>query len=85
MNEFKGTKGKWEVVSSEEYSDTIYLKNEYGAPSFKENEANALLVSKAPEMLEILKELLKWNAHFPTAMDDIIIKAREVIYESTNI
>ncbi len=79
-NEFKGTKGKWEVLSSEEYSDTLYIKNEHGAPSFKENEANAILISKSPEMLDMLKFILPtFNG---TKTGEYI---KQLIHEATNI
>lgn len=60
--EFKGTKGKWEI---KEGSNTKNLWIEGGEPvcliykrkSREEKEkANALLISKAPEMLEMLQE-----------------------------
>lgn len=57
MNEFKGTKGKWERVGSivymDENSKTIYPHYECGGFGM-ERDANALLISKAPEMLEML-------------------------------
>ena len=70
MSEFKGTKGKWLV--SYEYDEMweqetaqIGVKNENDCiitcwSNFIENEykANALLISKAPEMLEMLKCIL---------------------------
>ena len=54
MSEFKGTKGKWIVFSNAKYSDVVKIKSDKGSPTFRENEANALLISKAPEMLEML-------------------------------
>ena len=55
--EFKGTKGKWIVSASTDYSDVIMIRGEQYAPSFNENKYNAQLVSKAPEMLEMLKNI----------------------------
>lgn len=65
--EFKGTKGKWEYSSGDNNSVDIILPNEStitvdrsGGYSGKhvmdreEMEANALLISKAPEMLDFL-------------------------------
>jgi hypothetical protein len=61
MTNFKGTKGKWvvtsqdQVVRSEEgyaiaASPALFLENDW--------KANALLISKAPEMLEMLEKLV---------------------------
>lgn len=43
------------------------------------------LISAAPDMLEALIEIMKWNAHFPNAMNDIIVKANEAIKKATDI
>ena len=56
--EFKGTKGRWEINRW----GNVFGENEEVAymPSLtpkKEKEANALLISKAPEMLEMLKNI----------------------------
>ena len=53
--EFKGTKGNWEVSVSNEYTGDYSIKTKNGATTSFENEANALLISKAPEMLNMLK------------------------------
>lgn len=70
--EFKGTKGKWEVEFDTENlikyvkSEHIYIaKVGFGN---EEKQANALLISKAPEMLDMLNylyanDLLKDNAN----------------------
>jgi threonine synthase len=65
--EFKGTKGKWYLQEftdaytniirvKTETSDAIYLGSSSQNPN-PEYRYNALLISKAPEMLEMLKEL----------------------------
>lgn len=69
MSEFKGTKGKWKIVFTEEvesYLDIaissekddcvawVYRSSEYKSLN---GQANALLISKAPEMLEMLNYL----------------------------
>lgn len=70
--EFKGTKGKW-IVREEKSSNgfiNIDLPNKrfftfYGElkkindPFTEETKANALLISKAPEMLEMLEIILQ--------------------------
>jgi hypothetical protein len=70
--EFKGTKGKWERVLLET-TDFCQRRNEihYGkdgecVAEYVHNDYDALLISKAPEMLEMLK--------------DIIRQANEVVY-----
>lgn len=72
MSEFKGTKGKWnyEIVRNstckicvvDNSFAEVYLP--YNADDIKEMEANALLISKAPEMLEMLERVV--------ALEDII-------------
>ena|SRR5690606_25455891 len=68
MSEFKGTKGKWEYHGGDNSSIDIVLPNDTTISisrhhrykdselvgSRTEMEANALLISKAPEMLEML-------------------------------
>lgn len=56
--EFKGTKGKWKIDKynnvSSNYNEIAFLKSD--TPN-KERRANALLISKAPEMLEMLQKI----------------------------
>lgn len=67
MSEFKGTKGEWEYVDTHqhpteenEYHSIIQLKNfaisitNVKCISIYETEANAKLISCAPEMLQML-------------------------------
>jgi hypothetical protein len=81
--EFKGTKGKWEVTISNEYCGDYSIKNENGSANSFEDEANALLISKAPEMLEMLNKVckkLKGNG-FPMLQEEI----EQLIKEATTI
>jgi hypothetical protein len=81
--EFKGTKGKWEVTISNEYCGDYSIKNENGSATSFEDEANALLISKAPEMLEMLNKVckkLKGNG-FPMLQEEI----EQLIKEATTI
>lgn len=58
MTNFKGTKGKWVIDSSPNNGViTILSKTAYicDVDFDKEGEANALLISKAPQMLEMLE------------------------------
>lgn len=64
MSEFKGTKGKWEIKSSNVYSGEYSLRNEKYAPTFEEDEHNAKLIAAAPELLEALKLVLVHATYF---------------------
>lgn len=95
--EFKGTKGKWKlhkhafacVVSDE---SSLLVSNCGGRTSnvnsdelYIEQQANALLISKAPEMFEILKEFLAINGG---CMQDVVkhkIKVAKLIKEATEL
>ena len=60
MSEFRGTKGKWEVVAQNETGALITGMNGNESictvwGSVDEFEANAKLIESAPEMLEMLK------------------------------
>lgn len=62
MSEFKGTKGKWLVnrlddtfINSENGKGVLCIQHN-GCYDYKELPYNAQLISKAPEMLEMLKE-----------------------------
>ena len=69
--EFKGTKGKWRnfvlgdrnLIGNDENSTLnfidCWLAGIGGIKTNKEAQANALLISKAPEMLEMLQSVLK--------------------------
>ena len=59
--EFKGTKGKWGIDSENNVID--YLGDEIAfCPEWRTTtKANALLMSKAPEMLEMLIDILDTN------------------------
>lgn len=71
MSEFKGTKGKWKIkdikspfeteINSSEYriAEVKHFKGKgFNDPIEKEAKANALLISKSPEMLEMLQEFV---------------------------
>lgn len=63
MNVFKGTKGKWAVRKDaltvvENEQMFVVTETDYPNTSIEEQHANALLISKAPEMLEMLQDVL---------------------------
>lgn len=53
----------------------------------EESQANALLISKSPEMLEMLKELLcdLEDVSIPTSMDDTLKRTKQLIKEATEL
>lgn len=79
MSEFKGTPGKWEHVEGLGYVDHIECNGEYIADIRNVNNvlveinANAKLISHAPEMLEMLKEI-----HYFKYLDDYPVMKGEI-------
>ena len=98
MTEFKGSKGKWIVhLRSNGLAKGIYISSgqkyflahviEHGRTD-KENSANALLVSKAPEMLQMLETYVKDLKNIVTvsdARDQRIYQIETLIKEATEI
>jgi len=93
--EFKGTEGKWNYYEQpitgfyiqtigKHPNDSFIADIGGGVQSKKEIEANALLISKAPEMLEMLKELIIANLRH-AGWHEKILKANQLIKEATEI
>lgn len=102
--EFKGTKGKWEIIG-EPFIDeegkygyhgwfdiksgetTAAIVNAYNFFNieFEEAKANALLISKAPEMLEMLKKVLDVNEHHGFDGHSINKQIEKIIREATEL
>lgn len=66
--EFKGTKGQWELIGNEIHCNNLLVGYATNSFSFFKNstnnteaKANALLMSKAPEMLEALQFFVNNN------------------------
>lgn len=81
MDNTKLTKGGWTVLINAKYSDVFKIKSDLGFPLFGENEANALLIYKAPEMLEMLQRIMKtYDKGTQTYLDcqQLIRKATEL-------
>ena len=60
MSEFKGTKGKWEVLNNDilkDFHTKIAKVHPVNINDNLEHKYNALLISKAPEMLLMLQRL----------------------------
>jgi hypothetical protein len=98
--EFKGTKGKWKESSSNVKGILISVKNpnrdictvwQYDNDFLetREAKANALLISKAPEMLEMLKELKgvfdKYSVDFESEFFKYKQPLEQLIKEATEI
>jgi len=89
--EYKFTKGKWEAdedhvasLDQKTHGNIICVIPEHFYPDSRENwEYNALLISKSPEMLNLLKEL------YPILMDRLLFesgnKVIKLIKEATEL
>ncbi|MDV3706646.1 hypothetical protein CMU55_19270 [Elizabethkingia anophelis] len=83
MSEFKGTKGKWEFHESKGLFITtvgaIFRKDK----SRLEQVSNARLISKAPEMLEMLSRVLDCQAQAHTLPSWLNEEIESLIKEAT--
>lgn len=89
MNEFKGTKGNWRCVIPEGYGKSTLVMNGTDIicemVKFEGKRYNAKLISKSPEMLNMLKELYnKIDFEFPDG-DDLELRLEKLIKEATTI
>lgn len=92
--EFKGTKGKWHLnlnggSVNDSYNSCVIDENDNSICNVfythDENLANALLISKAPEMLETINELLKELRYHGFNNSTAIYNAERLIKEATEI
>lgn len=94
--EFKGTKGKWKIkkrknncfyIKAESWSNfcQVYTITDGGMNTNKVAKANALLISKAPEMLEMLKLFYNTNSGHEITLSELQDKAGKLIKEATKI
>ena len=97
--EFKGTKGKWKLLSTYIKKEWVNITSDkdiiartfYGDAepmvTKKEAQANALLISKAPEMLEMLNELIHAfeGKNLNGFQEERLSEAKELIKEAINI
>ena len=90
--QFKGTKGKWGINHEQRNQRGILI--ECNNPNwdvcntttnYEEDIANALLISKAPEMLEMISELLKELEFHGYRHSTTIYNAQNLIKEATEI
>lgn len=96
--EFKGTKGKWYCVFTSDLKRAIRFKggilmtflkpmrysgqDERYEQELKETQANQLLCSKAPEMLEMLKNVC---TELYRLDNEMATKVKQLIKESTEL
>lgn len=91
MSKTEHTPGPWELIKMvgefEIYDSKGYcIGAVYDVNGNKENKHNADLIASAPnlyqqnaELLLALEELVSWSAHFPQAMNDDLLKAKNAI------
>jgi len=82
MTNFKGTKGKWvfdKTPEKYELKHIVFDDNQFAVVQGKDREANALLISKAPEMLEMLEEVKSYLSYnLRSKVDQLIKEATEL-------
>ena len=96
--EFKGTKGKWNYEKGTYLENTIFFHFNNGEiikvsnindndEATEETKANALLISKAPEMLEKLAEVKDLLEAYPSEaeMNLKAVEIRQLIKEATEL
>lgn len=89
MSNFKGTKGKWKAINNGPHWNNRAIDNwviefsEYGevVSDHVYNEYDALLISKAPEMLEMLERIANMEGMYP----DVVRNVSKVIKEATEL
>jgi len=88
MSEFKGTKGEWKVFNTGDESITIVNEDKSQAIAFlpelfADTQANAKLIARAPEMLNMLKNLLSLYINTDKPSVRITLEAQELINKAT--
>ena len=99
-NEFKGTKGKWTIIRSIPQHTNIITDSHricevkhYDSqiderllePTSTEGKANAILISKAPEMLEMLEKLVNEIKSEYKSDNELLEEARILIKSATEL
>jgi hypothetical protein len=90
MTNFKGTKGKW-VINKNHQSiideDGFGIAIQYGHANWGEWDYDALLISKAPKMLEMLQKLIdNFDLHGNSnESENLILEAKQLIKEATEL
>ena len=89
---FKGTKGNWKLAENEYgyYTSVRNLDDSRKVCTSRvnnqiESNANLLLISKAPEMLEMLKSFYNTNSGHEITLSELQDRAGELIKEATEL
>jgi hypothetical protein len=88
MSQFKGTQGKWYVSKAYKTINDekgFGIAQENGIRNSNEWDANALLISKAPEMLEMLKKLVERLEENDLGRLNAVSQAKQLINEATQL
>ena len=80
---FNTPKVKYSCFIQSDSGDNICKMLRDDAPNNEIQEERAKLICAAPQMLESLQSILSWSAHFPQAMNDEILKAKEIIKKAS--
>lgn len=93
--EFKGTKGNWKLAENEYgyYTSVRNLDDSRKVCTSRvnnqiESNANLLLISKAPEMVEMLKEMFdEWceTGIGENKLSEYMLKSKKLIKEATEL
>jgi len=88
MREFKGTKGKWDSMPANQMGVPyiIFVDNETIFQCYGEKAKENMQVAKcAPEILEMIKELLLDidEITIPTSMNNTVFRAEQLIKKAT--
>jgi len=93
MSEFKGTKGKWYRYTNSRITSAVCSENEerlihMSGKNDLEAKANSQLISKSPELLDLLQRMYDVYSMKETisgSLRDFMIEANELIKEATNV
>ena len=85
MSEFKGTKTGWELLKGTSLLGVQIGKTIFGISNINEvTKANALLISKAPEMLQMLNRFMEITRELNhPRLDHLRGSAKQLIKEAT--
>jgi hypothetical protein len=92
MSNFRGTKGKWKLAENEYgyYTSVRNLDESIKVCTSRvnnqnESNANLLLISKAPEMLEMLEKFVSLNPQSSIQISDLMDEAEKLIKKATEL
>jgi hypothetical protein len=88
--EFKGTKGKWVFNANDSSENRCFVNNEqidvWHWGNIEEGKANALLISKAPEMLDFINRISGEMLRNDFVLDEKWYEqAKQLIKEATEL